>query len=267
MTEELTVFRKEDFHLEDELIYRFLIALPPNYQKQPNQKWPLIVFLHGESECGDDLEKTKKFGIPRMLAVYDKWRNGKVDPNDLITKDYKPQSSYLSVDSSSEPVKKVNLDTAKFVAENFITAIPQAGENEYSPDLIVAFVDYLEKNFNIDTERIYLTGVSDGGHHTLETAIAYPHRFAAIAPISGGTPKIELQRIKHLPTWIFHGELDEVVPVQNALKIYEILDSFEGNATIKVFPDAYHDAFTQAYNMPELYEWFLTQKRHLNASP
>ena len=50
MTEELTVFRKEDFHLEDELIYHFLIALPLNYQKQPNQKWPLIVFLHSESE-------------------------------------------------------------------------------------------------------------------------------------------------------------------------------------------------------------------------
>jgi len=199
-----------------------------------------------------------------MLHIYDKWRNHQDISKDLLTKDWKPKPSQWGLDPALKPTKPVDLDAAIFLAENFISVIPQAGKYEYEPDLLVKLADDIEKSYRVDGDRMCLTGLSYGGYYSLETAMAYPDRFASIVPICGGNAKKELKNMKNVPTWIFHGALDDVMPVSYAQKIHDTLKSYGGNVRITVFPDAYHDAFTQAYNKLDLYEWIFAQNRKNN---
>jgi len=261
MSEEVSIFHTNNFYLNGKLIYKYLVSLPLDYDKKQDQKWPLIVAMTGRDACGDNIEQVKRTGIPRMLTVFDKWRNNKLGPDDIMKDDWKPKPSQWGLDPSKKPPKPVRLEVAKFIAENFITVCPQAGKYEYDPDLLSKFTENVANTYRVDKDRIYMTGLSYGGYYTLETAMAHPHQFAALAPICGGRTTKDLKKIAHVPTWIFHGKLDDVMPVSYAEEIAKTLKSFGGNVKITVFPDAYHDSFTSAYNMMELYEWFLAQRR------
>lgn len=67
--------------------------------------------------------------------------------------------------------------------------------------------------------------------------------------------------IKHVPTWVFHGELDDVVPIDNSKKMVKALQACGGHVRYTYYPDANHDAWTATYDNPELYTWFLQQRR------
>ena len=109
--------------------------------------------------------------------------------------------------------------------------------------------------------RIYVTGLSMGGYGTWDLATRYPNRFAAIAPICGGGEPARACTVKHLPVWAFHGAKDEVVPLEQSQAMIDALAACDGNARLTVYPDADHDAWTQTYDNPELYDWFLSHRR------
>ena len=111
----------------------------------------------------------------------------------------------------------------------------------------------------MNTGRIYLTGLSMGGYGTWSLAIAYPGRFAAIAPVCGGSEPFFAGRIKDIPAWIFHGAKDSVVPVSKSEEMVNALKKHGSNVKFTVYPEAKHDSWTATYNNPELYEWFLKQ--------
>jgi predicted peptidase len=94
-----------------------------------------------------------------------------------------------------------------------------------------------------------------------DTAIAFPDRFAAIAPVSGGGDPADVARIKNLPVWVFHGQDDPTVPVAEANRMIDALKKVGGHVRATIYPNTSHNAWTPAYRTAELYEWFLRQRR------
>ena len=100
-----------------------------------------------------------------------------------------------------------------------------------------------------------------GGHATWAWACADPQIFAAIVPICGaGDPTLAKARLARMPTWIFHGEKDRVVPVTYGKTMHLAL--LEAGAPVRAtfYPDRDHDSWTAAWRTPELYEWLLEQE-------
>jgi predicted peptidase len=102
-----------------------------------------------------------------------------------------------------------------------------------------------------------------GGFGTWSIIQKYPDKFAAAAPIcGGGDVAMAKLRLTKIPIWVFHGAKDNVVPLYKSEEMVNVARSF-GNTNIKltVYPEANHDAWTETYNNPELYQWFLSHQK------
>jgi predicted peptidase len=100
-----------------------------------------------------------------------------------------------------------------------------------------------------------------GGFGTWQLALENPRRFAAIAPICGGSLPWLASDIKHLPIWIFHGARDRVIPISESQRMVRALRKCGGKPKFTVYPRAQHDSWTQTYENPRLYAWLLKQRR------
>lgn len=200
--------------------YRFLLSLPEGYETASGKTWPLVVFLHGAGERGEDLELLKKHGPPKLLAAGKKF-------------------GAIIASLQCEPKQVWNAHGVK------------------------AVTDHLAATLRVDKNRIYLTGLSLGGYGTWETAMEYPETYAAIAPICGGAGVrwTMAERIKHLPTWIFHGDADKAVPVENSHKIHDALLKAGAPVKLTIYPGVGHDSWTATYDNAEFWEWLLAQKK------
>jgi predicted peptidase len=199
---------------------KYLLHLPDGYEKASPKKWPMILFLHGSGERGDDLERVKMHGIP-MIAER--------DPSFPFIA-LSPQCPEDSADSS------------------------WLGEQ----DAVMTLVNEIITNYNVDPNRLYLTGLSMGGYGTWYLAAEYPGRFAAIAPICGGGNPKRIKELSGTPTWVFHGKKDDVVPVSESEKMVEILRTHGADVRFTIYPDLNHDSWTVTYENPDLYTWFLS---------
>jgi predicted peptidase len=167
--------------------------------------------------------------------------------------------------------KVKTLGPPKLVSEGkempFIIVSPQAPEgSNWDPDALTALLDEINNQYAVDQDRVYLTGVSLGGSGTWRLASAHPERFAAIAPICGGGDPSMAPRIGAIPTWVFHGAKDELVPVQASQEMVAALKEAGNDAKLTVYPDAGHDAWTQTYDNPAVFEWLLSHKRPSSSS-
>ncbi len=202
----------------------YLVAFPEGYEESSNKKWPLVLFLHGAGERGEDLELLKAHGIPKLIS------QGKSFP--------------------------------------FISVSPQCPEDSWwtvLTDELNDFIDDLICTLNIDVDRVYLTGISMGGFGTWKLATEHPEKFAALAPICGGPWSINffqnLDKIKDIPIWTFHGAKDDVVPISGTEQIVSTLKELGSNVKFTVYPEANHDSWTVTYENPELFKWLLNQHK------
>ena len=144
----------------------------------------------------------------------------------------------------------------------FIVVSPQCPKRKYwSEKLVDGLLDEVLNEYSIDSGRIYLTGLSMGGFGTWTIAGREPDRFAAIAPICGGGKPDLAENLVGVPTWAFHGAKDKVVPLRRSVEMIEAIRKAGGKAQLTVYPNAGHDAWTETYKNPKLYEWFLQHKR------
>lgn len=127
---------------------------------------------------------------------------------------------------------------------------------------VKALADELVRTLRVDADRIYLTGLSMGGYGTWDAALDYPDFFAAIVPVCGGAGVrwVMADRIKHLPVWIFHGDKDAAVPVEESRKIHDFLKKAGGNVKLTIYPGVGHDSWTRTYDDPAMWEWLFQQK-------
>jgi predicted peptidase len=203
--------------VEREFAGEYLIYLPANYDE--SQAWPLLLFLHGAGERGDDVSRVAFHGPPKLI-------------------------------------REATLDLP------FIIVSPQVPEDRiWSVRFLDALLEEIERTYRVDEDRIYVTGLSMGGYGTWELAMEFPHRFAAIAPISGGGTTPGACTLRHLPIWAFHGALDQVVPPYNTEDFVTRLRACDGHIRYTRYEDAGHDAWTRTYADPQLYEWLLSHRR------
>ncbi|RZJ54834.1 MAG: phospholipase [Flavobacterium sp.] len=187
------------------------------------------------------------------------------------TKDKKPLIVFISGDGEKgTDIEKVKIHgPLKYLKNHELDAYvlsPQCKENEnWDIDAIHQLIEKIQKENNIDSSRIYVTGLSSGGWAAWNLALAYPEMFAAIVPISGFVDLIELEgacKIANIPTRIFHGLLDDVVKVDYAIDIYKELKKCNAkDVKLTIFDDAGHDSWTRVFDNKEIYDWMLQQKR------
>lgn len=218
------VFEKE---IRKTVQANYLLYLPEDYLTS-QKDFPLILFLHGAGERGNDVSKIEIHGPPKLIA-----KEGKSFPFVIVS----PQCP----------------------KEDWWTSGKQL-------DILNAFLDNILENYRIDKDRIYLTGLSMGGYGTWSLAAAHPDRFAAIAPICGGGNTWDARRVANLPVWVFHGAKDQVVPIEKSEIMVAALEKAGGSVEFTVYPEAGHDSWTETYNNPDLYEWFLKHSRRSNES-
>jgi len=145
----------------------YLLFLPKDYDPRRPERWPLVLFLHGMGERGDDLYALTRHGPPKLVE------EGQDFPFLLLS----PQCPTYGW----------------WTWETNIAAL-------------AALLDEIETTYLVDPDQVYVTGLSMGGYGTWALATAYPHRFAAIAPICGGGDPSTVCAIRHLPVWAFHGQ-------------------------------------------------------------
>lgn len=199
----------------------YLLYLPEGYSEESRELWPLLVFLHGSGERGDNLDLVKVHGPTKLIE------QGRKFP--------------------------------------FLVLSPQCPALEdFDTETIFALIDKIANDYNVDHDRIYVTGLSMGGAATWSLAMAHPDYFAAIAPVCGYVNRnypFRAGEIKHLPVWAFHGANDEVVFIHREANMISALRELGSDVKFTIYPTANHDAWTETYNNDELYEWFMKQSR------
>jgi predicted peptidase len=125
----------------------------------------------------------------------------------------------------------------------------------------LAILEFVQKKYKIDEQRIYLTGLSLGGFGTWSLAARYPDKWAAIVPICGGGNPEWAEKIKHIPVWCFHGDQDKAVRVELSRRMIEALKAAGASPRYTEYPGVGHNCWDLAYNTKELYAWLLSQKR------
>ncbi len=131
----------------------------------------------------------------------------------------------------------------------------------WDEDLLAELLDDLETRLRVDRKRIYLTGLSRGAYGAWRLAMEHPDRFAALVPISGAAPAPYGNWLKDMPIWVFHGAKDPVIPVAESEDIVRTIRNSGRTIHFTVYPEAGHDAWTQAYADPALWSWLLEQHK------
>lgn len=150
-----------------------------------------------------------------------------------------------------------------------VAPICPAGE-QWQNEPLLQLLNRVEKKYAVDTNRVYLTGISMGGYGTWKLGLARPERFAALVPICGGGSLIDIilgtrdktDAFKTLPIWAFHGAKDDVVPLDESERMVKLLKKLGvKDVQLTVYPEAMHNSWTETYNNPKVYEWLLQQSK------
>ncbi len=123
------------------------------------------------------------------------------------------------------------------------------------------FVTMVQGAAFTDPDRFYLTGKSMGGYGSWQLASSMPEVFAAAIPICGGGMYWDAGRLKNLPIWAFHGDIDPTVLTEESVKMVEAVNKKGGNARLTIYPNTKHDSWTATYSNNEVFQWLLTHRR------
>jgi predicted peptidase len=216
--------------------YKYQVFVPDNWTSQ--KRWPVILFLHGAGERGDDGLFQTDIGIGKAIR-----ENRNRFPAIVVIPQCRKEIWW-----AQSPMD----------------------------DLAMKALEAATKEFHGDTQRTYLTGLSMGGYGTWHLAGKYPGRFAAIVPICGGIlmPQISRQQSpddtkpytdaankigNKTPVWIFHGGADDTVPVAESQRMASAMKSLSGEVHYTEYPGVGHNSWDKAYAETELLTWMLSK--------
>ena len=224
----------------DTLKYREL--LPENFKSQ--QKYPLVLFLHGAGERGSDNQAQLTHGSMMFTNPV----NRKNFPA-IVLFPQCPNNYFWSFEQRPEG----RLDVNAFPSDYKISSILQAVK-----DLLDKYID----NGNVDISRIYILGLSMGGMSTFDMVCRFPDLFAAAIPICGG---VNPERLKttagKVKFRIFHGDKDETVPVENSRKAYRALKEYGADVEYFEIIGCNHNSWDPAFNRPDFLSWLFQQQK------
>ncbi|MBP9601816.1 MAG: prolyl oligopeptidase family serine peptidase [Lutibacter sp.] len=229
--ESLFSFEKYTNEKGEILNYRQLVS---DYDEV--SKYPLVIFLHGSGERGNDNVAQLKWGVQNFATS----QNLKMYRPIVIAPQCPENSSWenfsedglLMESTPSEPMK-----------------------------LVIELIKKTIKELPVDPNRIYITGVSMGGFGTFDAIMRYPNLFAAAVPVCGGGDISKAAEISHIPMWIFHGALDEAVNPKRSLDMVQALTKEGGRPGFTQYPKAGHFSWIAAYSDEMMMQWLFSQRK------
>ncbi|MBX9679853.1 MAG: dienelactone hydrolase family protein [Gemmataceae bacterium] len=206
---------------------------------EDGKKYPLVLFLHGAGERGDNNEAQLVHGSGLFL----KPKNREAYPAFVLFPQCPNNKRWVEVDWGQKTTHK------------------QPSEPSLPMGLTKAVVDELIKDQPIDSKRIYVMGLSMGGFGTWDWAARYPELTAAIAPICGGADDSTAEKLKTIPAWAFHGTDDTAVWPQRSRSMVDALKKAGGTVRYSEYEKVGHFSWGRAFDEPELLPWMFAQKK------
>ena len=205
--------------------YRYLQFLPDSYDADTSKVWPLILFLHGAGERGDDLQKVKVHGPPKMVESRPDFPFIVISPQCPIGVVWDADALLAMLD---EVTHRLRVDEKRI----YITGLSMGGYGTWN--LI-----------GKAPERFAAAAPVCGGGNTRDFLL----------------PKSK-EALQTLPIWVFHGGKDEVVKPDESQRLVDLIQNrVKGDVQFTIYPEAGHDSWTVTYNNPKLYDWFLSHSR------
>ncbi len=218
----------------EQLPYRLL--KPLNYSNET--KYPLVVFLHGSGERGNDNRLQLKHAAGDIASQ----QNQRANACFVLAPQCPKGQRWVDVDWSGDEHEMADEPTG-----------PQR--------LVMKIVDQLENDFSIDKNRIYITGLSMGGFGVWDAIQRWPERFAAAVPVCGGGDVRQAKAIAKIPIWVFHGAKDNVVQPGRSRKMIDAIRAAGGKPTYTEYSEAGHDSWSVTYRNAQLYKWLFAQTK------
>jgi len=219
----------------DTLNYRLLF---PDYNTM--RKYPLVVFLHGSGECGNDNEAQLKWGVgkfadERLMIQYPAFVLAPQCPSDMEWANYDEDETSRTLTLKPSPSKPM--------------------------ELVISLIQQLMAEFPIDTSRIYITGLSMGGKGTYDAIQRYPNLFAAAVPVCGAGDTSRAASIAHISIWIFHGAEDPVIDPLYSIDMLSALIQAGAYPGFTQYPQVGHFSWLGAYTDPLMMSWLFGQRK------
>ncbi len=240
--QDMSLFQKKEYNEAGKMLpYRILY--PENYDK--SKKYPLVLFLHGAGERGSDNESQLMHGGALFLAD----SNRKKFPCIVMFPQCPADSSWGSV--------KVDRTTSPFTF-----TLDYARPQTWAMKTIIDLTKEVASTEAVDQSRIYISGLSMGGFGTFEAVYQYPKLFAAAMPICGGGDTLHYdKRVKKIPFWVFHGDADVVVNVENSRAMVRTLKPIGADVAYTEYPGVNHNSWDNALAEPTYLSWMFSHKK------
>jgi len=239
--QDLSKYKKENFiQGTDTLKYRILY--PENFDA--TKKYPVVLFLHGRGESGNDNEKQLTHGSKMFLA-----ESFRKDFPSIVIFPQCAENSYWS-----------NVDIEVASGKRFFT-FQKGGKPTKSMSLVLNLMDKVEHETYTDKNKFYVGGLSMGGMGTFEMLRRKSKTFAAAFAICGGDNVANAKRYKNVPLWIFHGGLDDVVNPQLSYNVFRELRKLGHEPKFTIYPKANHNSWDSAFAEPTLLPWLFSHEK------
>ncbi len=225
-------FSKSQFiYKGDTLNYRMLFP-----DADTLRKYPLVIFLHGSGERGSDNEAQLKWGVQNFATD----KNMVEHPAIVIAPQCPTGQSW----------------------SNFSRAEMKLQPTASKPmQLLIALIKQTVTKMPIDTNRIYITGLSMGGYGTFDAIERYPNMFAAAVPVCGGGDVSMASTIAHIPMWLFHGAEDPAVNTKYSVDMNAALMKAGAHPGLTIYPETGHFSWLAAYSDEHMMEWLFRQHK------
>ena len=216
----------------------YRILFPKNFDK--NKSYPLILFLHGIGERGDDNKLQLKY----------------VDKVFLNENNY---NNYESVVIFPQAPLDDNWSSRLLTKNEIRQVFPENENPTKSLQLVIKLMDSLINEDFIDNKRVYLSGLSNGAMGSFELLKNRPNMFAsAVLICGGGNPKWAREFAKTTPVWVAHGSDDDVVLPELSINMVNAIIKYGGSPKFSLYDNVKHDSWFNVFNDPEYLEWMFS---------
>jgi predicted peptidase len=220
-------------HSEKTLKYRLLVP-----DANDSRKYPLVVFLHGSGERGDDNEAQLKWGVSNFATD----ENMSLFPAFVLAPQCPKNDSWANFDGRDRNIH-------------------MKAEPTESMSLLLKLIDQVIKEAPIDPKRVYITGLSMGGYGTFDALARRPDLFAAAVPVCGGGDLKVVTSYAHVPLWIVSGAEDAVVPAQRSIDIVNELMKQGRKPGYTQYAEVGHFSWLMAYSEQLILQWLFRQQK------
>lgn len=241
--QDLSAYTKHVFiQNNDTMPYRLL--LPINFDV--HKKYPLILFLHGSGERGNDNEKQLLHGGDLFLK--DSIRENY--PAIVVFPQCAAKGFWANIGS--------HYDTA---TKKRVMEFKEDSQPTKEMTLLLGLLKTLGKDYPLNKRKMYAGGLSMGGMGTFELVRRKPKTFAAAFAICGGANPATAKKMNKTAWWIFHGLKDPVVDPQFSKDMATALKKAGAEVQITLYPEDGHNSWDDAFKEPSLFKWMFSHKK------